>query len=179
MSATVAETPSPTRDRRRVAVGLSGIWQTIETLFLSLWLGGLLIIGAVVAPVAFHALRTAPILADNTALQNALAGSIVGGSLRVLNYIAVVSAVILAPSLHRIGPKAIAAYAIAVAIIIAQQWWLFPDMDLAQVAGNMKHFDSDHALYVNLTYLQLVELLIYAYFRNIASANPVSAQVNP
>jgi len=52
-----------------------------HTVALGLWLGGLVAIGALVAPTAFHLTRSLPALAGSASLQNAIAGGVVGGSL--------------------------------------------------------------------------------------------------
>ncbi|MGI4787303.1 MAG: DUF4149 domain-containing protein, partial [Janthinobacterium lividum] len=62
---------------------------------LALWLGGLVAIGALVAPTAFHVARAAPVLAGNLAAQNQLAGAVVGGSLRLFNFLCLGCAAVL------------------------------------------------------------------------------------
>ncbi len=59
----------------------------LHTVALSLWLGGLVAIGALVAPTAFHFVRADAQLVGDTVRQNALAGGIVGGSLCLFNYV--------------------------------------------------------------------------------------------
>ena len=66
---------------------LAALARALHLLALALWLGGLVAIGALVAPTAFHAARTAPALAGNVPAQNALAGAVVGGSLRVFSFL--------------------------------------------------------------------------------------------
>ena len=61
----------------------------------SLWLGGLVAVGALVAPIAFRTVRAAPVFAKNTDAQNALAGGIVGDSLSRLNTLSLVCAVLI------------------------------------------------------------------------------------
>jgi hypothetical protein len=147
----------------------------IEPLALSLWLGGLLVIGAVVAPVAFHAMRNAPALQGNPALQNQIAGSVVGGSLKVLNTISIVCAAVLLLSLKLRGEKilGITGYCISVAFMctLFQQFALFPSMDRYQANGNMTEFDFNHHVYVNITYFVVALLLASQYFRH-SQRNP-------
>jgi hypothetical protein len=152
---------------------VSAVWLTVETLALSLWLGGLLVIGAVVAPVAFHAMRSAPVLAGNPLLQNTMAGSIVGGSLKVLNDISIFCGMILIfcneilkrqstfrRNLWMLG--LVGAYL----TLMFQVNYLFPAMDTAQAVGNMVRFDSMHHAYVYISYIQIICLLIYTYKLN-------------
>ena len=61
--------------------------RTLHAVSLSLWLGGLVAIGALVAPTAFHVTRTAPAFVSNLSLQNAVAGGVVGGSLHLFTFL--------------------------------------------------------------------------------------------
>ena len=58
--------------------------RTLRLLAITVWLGGLLFFGAVMAPVAFHVLPTTH-----------LAGAVVGASLRILHIIAMVCGALL------------------------------------------------------------------------------------
>lgn len=69
-------------------------WLTVVAL--ALWLGGLIGIGAITAPTTFDVIRKSPTTASlGTADQNALAGLIVGGSLRLFNSICAGLSVVL------------------------------------------------------------------------------------
>jgi hypothetical protein len=149
-----------------IAVGVA-----IDLVALSIWLGGLLIIGAFVAPVAFHAAENAPEMAGDIAAQKALAGSIVGGSLRVYNDAAIVCGLILLSAALRLrwlgkpgrSLRLLAfSVAAALAITILQQIRMFPAMDSAQAVGDAQQFDSLHRLYVVLSQVQLAILLFVA-----------------
>ena len=144
---------------------------TVDLLALSIWLGGLIAIGAFVAPIAFHAAQTTPLLAGDDTAQKTLAGSIVGGSFRVYNNAAIVCGVVLltgAVRLRRLGSSGAStrllgvSVAAALAISAWQQYRMFPAMDSAQAAGNMAQFDVLHQMYVALSQGQLAILVAAA-----------------
>ena len=126
---------------------------------LSLWLGGLVAIGALVAPTAFHVLPHDP----------ARAGAIVGGSLRLFNVLCLVcGALMLAADsallTTRAARRAPALGSIALTLLLLALtgylgWSLFPAMDAAQVQGHMAVFDGLHHRYERLSGWQLPLLL--------------------
>src|SRR5665213_2436466 len=71
------------------------VLKTVSYVTLALWLGGLIAIGAIVAPIAFHLFRTDPLFHGQLDLQNRLAATIIGGSFRVFNRLCEVSGVLL------------------------------------------------------------------------------------
>lgn len=70
--------------------GISGAAQAVHTIAYALWLGGVIVIGAVVAPSAFAVAAHAPQLAGDRQAQNAIAGGIVGASLKSFNILSYV-----------------------------------------------------------------------------------------
>ena len=113
---------------------------------LSLWLGGLIAIGALVAPPAFHIIPHNPILA----------GAVVGGSRRLL--------VDLGRLAARVGPRPAALCSLALTgLLLALTgylgWSLFPALDAAQAGGHLALFDRLHHRYERLSGLQLPLLL--------------------
>jgi uncharacterized membrane protein len=164
-------------DERRLADVLA---RFAHSLGLALWLGGLVAIGAVVAPTAFHVARTYPLLSGNHVAQAAVAGGIVGGSLRIFNWLCVFSlALMLAADLVALKARSrVGAAGLAVTLILAlslgyQMLLLFPAMDAAQRANDMALFDSLHARYYAASvYLQLPLLLASALLAAVRQGEP-------
>ncbi|MBV9848843.1 MAG: DUF4149 domain-containing protein [Armatimonadetes bacterium] len=129
---------------------------------LALWLGGLIAIGALVAPTAFHIIPHNP----------ALAGAVVGGSLRLFNVLClacgalmiIADGLLLAMGQAR---RATALGCIALTLLLLALtgylgWSLFPAMDAAQAQNQMSLFDQLHHRYERLSGLQLPLLLLLA-----------------
>ena len=147
--------------------------RTLHLLALALWLGGLAAIGALVAPTAFHAARTAPSLAGNAAGQNALAGAIVGGSLRLFNDLTFACAAVLLAANALLLPGAsrrwtgacLAATLALLASVLFLALGLTPALDAAQAGGHMADFDRMHHEYEQVsTLLQFPLLLLLTVF---------------
>lgn len=142
--------------------------RTLNLLALALWLGGLVAIGALVAPTAFHAVRAAPPLAGNVPGQNALAGAVVGGSLRLFNFLSLGCAGVmlvvnplLPPASRRWTGACLVTTLILMASVLYLAFGLTPAMDLAQAQGRMADFDRMHHGYEQVsTLLQLPLLLL-------------------
>lgn len=143
--------------------------RTLHLLALALWLGGLVAIGALVAPTAFHTLRSAPALAGNIPLQNTLAGGIVGGSLHFFNFLDLACAavllavnVLLLPHTSRLWTYTCLGTALLLLVsVLFLAFGLTPAMDHAQASGEMAAFDQMHRLYEQVsTLLQLPLLLL-------------------
>lgn len=142
--------------------------RTLNSLALALWLGGLVAIGALVAPTAFHAVRAAPPLAGNVLGQNALAGAVVGGSLRLFNFLSLGCAgvmlvvnLLLPPASRRWTEACLVTTLILMASVLYLAFGLTPAMDLAQAQGRMADFDRMHHGYEQVsTLLQLPLLLL-------------------
>lgn len=147
--------------------------RTLHLLALALWLGGLVAIGALVAPTAFHAARTAPALAGNLPAQNALAGAVVGGSLRLFNVLCLVSVAVLLVSnlalLTTAGRRWTGACLAATGLLLLSALYLTfgltPALDAAQARGDMAGFDRMHHGYEQVsTLLQFPLLLLLTLF---------------
>ena len=142
--------------------------RALHTLALAVWLGGLLAIGALVAPAAFHVTRTAPALAGNLPLQNALAGGIVGGSLRVFSVLTLACAAVLLGSslaLRPVSRRRWTAASLGAALLLlvsalALMFGLAPAMDAAQGRGDWAAFDRLHHAYEQVSTLGQFPLLL-------------------
>ena len=142
--------------------------RTLHTLALALWLGGLLAIGALVAPTAFHVTRSAPALSGNLPLQNALAGGIVGGSLRLFNFLTLACGVVLLLSNIMLRPASnrrwtSASLAVTLLLLLSALFLTFgltPAMDAAQSRGDLTAFDNMHHGYEQLSTLVQFPLLL-------------------
>jgi len=153
--------------------------RTLHLLALALWLGGLVAIGALVAPTAFHVVRSAPALAGHLPQQNALAGAVVGGSLRLFNFLslacaAVLLAALLLPSAPRRWTSAcLGTTLLLLASALYLAFSLTPAMDLAQAQGRMADFDRMHHGYEQLsTLFQLPLLLLLTVFTALRDIPP-------
>lgn len=160
----------------------------LHSVCLALWLGGLIGIGALVAPTAFHVVRINPGLAGNAALQTALAGGIVGGSLRLFNVLCyacglllLLSAFLLVSFVPRRWTLACAALtAILLATALYQGFSLTPAMDLAQQQGNLPLFDRLHHRYEQISIAgQFPLLLLLALCAAFRDTRPVSRTAKP
>ena len=160
--------------------------RTLHAVALSLWLGGLIAIGALVAPTAFHVTRTAPAFAGNLPLQNAIAGGVVGGSLHLFTFVCyacgllllLANALLLRHARRRyalagIAPAAPAGLLLASALFLGL--YLTPAMDAAQAHGDLtpqkpSTFDRLHHLYEQISSLvQMPLLLLLALFGAMSS----------
>lgn len=147
--------------------------RTLHSVALSFWLGGLIAIGALVAPIAFHVTRSAPALVGNVPLQNALAGGIVGGSLHLFNYLTLACGAVLLVSSFALQPVSnrrwtSACLVVILALLISAlvlTFGLTPAMDAAQSRGDFGAFDRMHHSYEQLsTLLQFPLLLLLTLF---------------
>lgn len=146
---------------------LTALARVLHLLALALWLGGLVAIGALVAPTAFHAARTASALAGSVQEQNALAGAVVGGSLRVFNLLTFACAgvllasncVLLAASRRWAGACLVTTAALLLSALFLA-FGLTPAMDAAQAHGQMAAFDRMHRSYEQLSTLFQMPLLL-------------------
>ena len=146
----------------------------LHAVALALWLGGLVAVGALVAPTAFGVARAHPALAGDPAAQNAVAGGVVGGSLRGFNVVCYASglALLLSDALllrRGAGRRWAAAGLIVTALLLGSALflglWLTPAMDAAQARGDLATFDRLHHGYERLSSLvQLPLLLLLALF---------------
>ena len=162
--------------------------RTLHTLALALWLGGLIAIGALVAPTAFHVTRSAPALAGNLPLQNAVAGGIVGGSLRLFNYLTLACGIVLLLSNIMLRPVSdrrwtsacLALTALLLLSALLLTFGLTPAMDAAQSRGDFAAFDTLHHGYEQLSTLVqfplLLLLTLFAALRDTLPPRPNSGE---
>ena len=154
----------------------------LHLLALALWLGGLVAIGALVAPTAFHATRSAPALAGNLPLQNALAGAIVGGSLRLFNILTLAcAAVLLAANLalrsasdRRWTGACLSSALVLLLSALYLTFGLTPALNAAQARGDLGSFDTMHHLYEQVsTLFQFPLLLLLTLFTGLRDTKRV------
>ena len=142
--------------------------RALHTVALGLWLGGLVAIGALVAPTAFHLTRSLPAFAGNTALQNAVAGGVVGGSLKlftVLCYVCGALLLLTGAVLFRSVPRRPAqACLIVSALLLLSSLYLglslTPALDAAQARSDFATFDGLHHQYEQISSLVQMPLLL-------------------
>lgn len=137
---------------------LPTLFDTLQTLALALWLGGMVVIGAVVAPAAFH-------IAGLTRMQS---GMVVGESLRAFgNVIEICGLVMIGaqfltrrryqrsrPLFLGDGVRQLLTFG---ALLLAEygKYSLFPMLDKARLANDMAGFDRLHHLYSSLAMVQV------------------------
>ncbi len=155
--------------------------RALHLLALALWLGGLVAIGALVAPTAFHVTRTAPALAGNLPQQNALAGAVVGGSLRLFCFLDLACAAVLLAANLLLLPRSsrrwtgacLGTTLVLLASTLCLAFGLTPAMDHAQAQGQMAAFDQMHHEYEQLsTLFQMPLLLLLVVFTALRDSPP-------
>lgn len=164
----------------------------LHSISLALWLGGLIAIGALVAPTAFSLVRINPALAGNAAAQAALAGGIVGDSLRRFNFVCYGCGVLLLlanallfarAGANRAARVWIGGILILTLVLLVSAFYqgavLFPAMDAAQGQGNMPLFDILHRRYERVsTHLQFPLLLVLALLAVLRDTPPTAVVVD-
>lgn len=146
--------------------------RTLHAVALSLWLGGLVTIGALVAPTAFHVARSDPAFAGNLPLQNAIAGGVVGGSLHLFTFVCYGCGLLLLLAnvlLLRHAPRWALAGVVVTCLLLGTALYLglslTPTMDAAQAHGDRTTFDRLHHLYEHISSVaQMPLLLLLALF---------------
>jgi hypothetical protein len=150
--------------------------RTLHTIALSLWLGGLVAIGALVAPTAFHVTRTAPAFTGNLTLQNAVAGGVVGGSLHLFTFVCYVcglllmgtNALLLRSANRRWAMVGMITASLLLMTALYLGFSLTPAMDAAQASGQLPAFDRMHHQYEQISStVQLPLLLLMALFSSL------------
>ena len=139
-----------------------------HTVALGLWLGGLVAIGALVAPTAFHLTRSLPALAGDPALQNAVAGGVVGGSLKLFNFLCdgcgvlllVFGLLLLAHSPRRPALGCLVVSALLLLSALGLGLGLTPALEAAQARGDLTTFDRLHHAYEQISSLVQMPLLL-------------------
>lgn len=149
---------------------LPALARWLHAVSLSLWLGGLVAIGALTAPVAFHALRGSSLL--TLAQANSLAGRIVGDSLFFFNILCCVcGGFLLLANFLLLRPQnrrwAVGCFSVSVLLLVStlSLFLLTPAMNAARLGGDLTTFDRLHHLYEQISTLgQLPLLLLLAWF---------------
>lgn len=142
--------------------------RALHTVALGLWLGGLVAIGALVAPTAFHLTRSLPAFAGDTALQNAVAGDVVGGSLKLFTVLCDVCGILLLLTgavLLKSTPRrpALACLAVSALLLLSSLYLglsLTPALDAAQARNDLGTFDGLHRQYEQISTLGQMPLLL-------------------
>ena len=141
--------------------------RTLHAVALSLWLGGLVAIGALVAPTAFHVTRSHPAFAGNLPLQNAVAGAVVGGSLHLFTFVCDGCGLLLLLAnalLLRHARRWASAALVVTGLLLASSLYLglslTPALDAAQARGDRAAFDGLHHLYEQASSLVQMPLLV-------------------
>lgn len=142
--------------------------RSLHTVALSLWLGGLVAIGALVAPTAFHVTRSHPAFAANPALQNAIAGRVVGGSLHLFTFVCygcglfllLANALLLPHARRRWALAAMAVTGLLLGTALTLGLSLTPTMGAAQAHGDLATFDRLHHQYEQISSLVQMPLLL-------------------
>lgn len=135
---------------------------------LGLWLGGLVAIGALVAPTAFHLTRSLPALAGDVPLQNAVAGGVVGGSLKLFNFLCDGCGVLLLACGLLLLPRsprrpALGCLVVSALLLLSSLGLglgLTPALDAAQARGDLVSFDRLHHAYEQISSLVQMPLLL-------------------
>ena len=155
--------------------------RTLHAVALSLWLGGLVAIGALVAPTAFHVTRTVPAFAGDLPLQNAVAGGVVGGSLHLFTFLCYACGILLllANALllrHTLGRWALSGMAVTALLLCTAFYlglYLTPTMDAAQARGDLTTFDRLHHQYEQMSSaVQMPLLLVVALLGALRDTAP-------
>ena len=142
--------------------------RTLHAVALSLWLGGLVAIGALVAPTAFHVTRSTPAFAGNIPLQNAVAGGVVGGSLHLFTFLCyacgalllLANALLLRHSQRRWAMAGMIVSGLLLCTALYLGLVLTPAMDATQAHGDLATFDRFHHLYEQISSLVQMPLLL-------------------
>lgn len=157
----------------RTGRGLAAFGAFLHTVAYALWLGGLIGIGALVAPNAAHVIHSYPAFASDESAQKAILTGIIGGSLRVFNYVCYVAGVLMlvggalelrgaSPEFVRLTQARMMVAALLLLMATYLGFGLFPLMDAAQASGQMARFDAMHKQYEWVSQAQLIPLLLIA-----------------
>jgi len=142
--------------------------RALHAVALSLWLGGLVAIGALVAPTAFHVTHTAPAFAGDLPLQNAIAGGVIGGSLHLFTFVCygcgflllLANALLLRHTARRWTLAAIVITCLLLGTALYLGLSLTPAIDTAQAHGDLATFDRLHRLYEQISSVVQMPLLL-------------------
>jgi hypothetical protein len=143
----------------------------LHSIAYAIWLGGLVGIGAFVAPNVAIVIHHYPAFANDKAAQNAILTNIIGNSFRVFNIACYVCAgcMLLSDLLQAAAADPLyrqftfARLFFTIVLLLSALYLgllLFPQMDHARMLKQMGRFDLLHKRYVLISELQLIPLLI-------------------
>ncbi|HZT40595.1 MAG TPA: DUF4149 domain-containing protein [Chthonomonadaceae bacterium] len=164
---------------------LPTILDTLHALALVLWLGGIVVIRAIVAPAAFHV----------TGLTKMQAGSVVGESLRRLGPAIEVCGIVMVAVQFLVRRRYMRSRTLFLtdsvrqvltlgALLLAEygKYILFPALDAARAANNMVAFDQAHHLYSTLAMVQvwlLFAVAVLTAWLQLPRVTPAPAPATP
>ena len=155
--------------------------QALHSVAYALWLGGIISIGALVAPAVFGYTRHLPLVSDIPGLPDMIAGGILGGVFHDLCYLSLAAGVVMLftdtlefvtgmGARFRTATFVRSLLTIAMLVVVGYQTFhILPIMDRPSVRHTTL-FDALHAQDVFLTQLQVPVLLIIACltaYRNV------------
>jgi hypothetical protein len=137
----------------------------------AIWLGGLVAIGAFVAPNVALVIHHSPEFIGNKPLQNLILTNVIGNSFRTFNIACYVCGIcmilgdLLQSAAAEPGYRHFTYTRLFFAIILLSSavylgYMLFPQMDSAKMHLQMHRFDILHSRYELISELQLIPLLI-------------------
>jgi uncharacterized membrane protein len=143
----------------------------LHSIAYAVWLGGLIAIGAFVAPNAAHVIRSFPSFAADHDAQQAILIGIIGNSFRIFNYACYICGGVMifcdllqAASSEPTYGAFTWARALFTFVLIGSAlylgYYMFPHMDAARAHAEMTYFDKLHRRYVLISELQLIPLAI-------------------
>lgn len=176
MSAPSAQAPQPEQPRKLNAALAATLAGGLHGVMYALWFGGVIMIGALVAPAVSAVIHKPPAGLDPGLLKLTLTGGVIGQALRnfiVVTYLA--GAVMILADLTELviyaGPArrilTIARLGITVILLITAFYLgavLTPRMDLMLAQRNMALFDTLHKQYENIVILYQTPLLLVIPF---------------
>jgi uncharacterized membrane protein len=143
----------------------------LHTIAYGVWLGGLVVIGVIVAPNAAFVIHSYPAFVSDPEAQKAILIGIIGNSFRVFNgacyfcgaamLVSDILQGVAAESTYRQFTTARSFFTILLlGSALYLGYLLFPEMDHAQHFQNVALFNHLHNRYVLISELQLIPLLI-------------------
>jgi hypothetical protein len=143
----------------------------LHTVAYAIWLGGLIAIGAFVAPNVASVIHHHELYANNRYLQGDLLIGVIGNSFRVFNIACYISggcmlfgdllqAAAAEPGYRQFTFARSFFTLILLASALYLGFLLFPEMNQARLHNSMHRFDLLHKRYVLISELQLIPLLI-------------------
>ncbi|MDR3708392.1 MAG: hypothetical protein P4L33_08825 [Capsulimonadaceae bacterium] len=169
----------------RLLWGIATTSSTIHALMHALWLGGVIAIGALVAPAVAHILQEPPPRLDPELLKVTLTAGVIGQALRHFQFVCVVAGVLmLAADLVDVAltdgarRKLITFVrgAVDVALLVSALYLgavLTPRMDIFLGQRNMGLFDELHRQYENIViYFQTPLLIVSPLLTAMRDARP-------